>query len=735
MTQPSPRRRAVQAQGERRIAQLERIASQIDARAAVGRPHRYTGTVRWNYTASGDRSEVELEGGVLGWVPYDALATVALVFGDLVWELEWIGRETRGGTTRNLYRPLQLADDAVADPVRPVRVQTIAAGPVAGTWIGELLDGSAATITCTIGGSPVAHQILFASAETLTAVSIRDLPAALQRIGSMLALEAAPDRIAFSVDRADTDESVAALVPGSPATLRDDGIWYRTAPELGEVADAIVESDELNQPFVFVLRGRITLSGLVTGTQYWLGNNASVPTYGIAVDEEPERFWGYAQQKLYKAESETVAIVQLDVRPALRDLADVAEQPDEPDDGATLAYNATDKRWVLDDGSGSGGDRAPHTVLAGPTTAPDAPATFRLLEVGDLPAGPAWSVLGNWTGASSTPQWLTVVGTAPLALVWTGSTLTFAQIETDMIADFAITADKIFGGAVGTAELADGAVTPAKMDAGTALSLLGRSANSGGVRADIAAASDHQVMRRSGTAISFGPVNLAQSAAVTGALGIANGGTGATTAAAALAALSGAALGGSTTATTSYSSGSGTHTWNAASKYALVLLVGGGGGAGGGTGTTGSNSAAGGGGAAGDLVYAWLRVTGGASESYAVGAAGSNGGTGSDGTAGGNTTLGFLQANGGSGGGSAASGGKGGSSAQMDITTLTTGFGFKIPGEGGGDGHIHSITYSGGTISAVNLRWGRGGRNPSGWGAGSDGSLAATAGRIVIYEY
>lgn len=63
---------------------------------------------------------------------------------------------------------------------------------------------------------------------------------------------------------------------------------------------------------------------------------------------------------------------------------------------------------------------------------------------------------------------------------------------------------------------------------GAALSVLGRSANSAGPRADIAAGTNHQVLRRSGTALDFGAVNLAQSAAVTGALPIANGGTGQT---------------------------------------------------------------------------------------------------------------------------------------------------------------------------------------------------------------
>jgi len=66
------------------------------------------------------------------------------------------------------------------------------------------------------------------------------------------------------------------------------------------------------------------------------------------------------------------------------------------------------------------------------------------------------------------------------------------------------------------------AVTDAKLRNSVALSVIGRSANSTGDPADIAAASDHQVLRRFGTALAFGAVNLAQSAAVTGDLPFAN---------------------------------------------------------------------------------------------------------------------------------------------------------------------------------------------------------------------
>lgn len=61
-------------------------------------------------------------------------------------------------------------------------------------------------------------------------------------------------------------------------------------------------------------------------------------------------------------------------------------------------------------------------------------------------------------------------------------------------------------GQVATLGLADGAVTDAKLRDSAALSVVGRAANSSGDPADIAAASDFHVLRRSGTALGFGEV-------------------------------------------------------------------------------------------------------------------------------------------------------------------------------------------------------------------------------------
>lgn len=61
---------------------------------------------------------------------------------------------------------------------------------------------------------------------------------------------------------------------------------------------------------------------------------------------------------------------------------------------------------------------------------------------------------------------------------------------------------------------------------GSALSVLGVTGNATADNASIAAASDHQVLRRSGTAVAFGAIDISQSAAITGVLPFANGGTG-----------------------------------------------------------------------------------------------------------------------------------------------------------------------------------------------------------------
>lgn len=66
----------------------------------------------------------------------------------------------------------------------------------------------------------------------------------------------------------------------------------------------------------------------------------------------------------------------------------------------------------------------------------------------------------------------------------------------------------------------------ANLTQGSALSVLGVTGNATADFASIAAGTDHQVLRRSGTSLAFGAVDLAQAAAITGTLPVGNGGTG-----------------------------------------------------------------------------------------------------------------------------------------------------------------------------------------------------------------
>ncbi len=133
----------------------------------------------------------------------------------------------------------------------------------------------------------------------------------------------------------------------------------------------------------------------------------------------------------------------------------------------------------------------------------DTDAVTGLLPHANLADLAALSVFGRASNSSGVMAAISA-GTDKQVLRRSGTSIAFGSV--DLASSDAIT------GLLPFANIADG----------TALSVFGRSANSSGVQASIAAGSDHQVMRRSGTSIAFGAVNLAQGAAVTGLLPLAN---------------------------------------------------------------------------------------------------------------------------------------------------------------------------------------------------------------------
>jgi hypothetical protein len=238
--------------------------------------------------------------------------------------------------------------------------------------------------------------------------------------------------------------------------------------------------------------------------------------------------------------------------------------------------------------------------------------------------------------------------------------------------------------AVGTAEIADDAVTNAKMANMAQSTIKGRAAGAG----------------------TGDPTDLSVSQALT-----------------ILGALAGVTLQAFT--------GSGTYTPTSGMKHCLVFSTGGGGGSGGAVtaATTNDCAVAAGGAAGGTCIEAFSAATIGASQTVTIGAAGSAGaaGTGGNGGNGGNTTFGSLHtATGGAGGN-----GSGVASVQnQDVAGSAGG----VPTGGlanltGGDGGGGS-----GFVGAGSDPWAAHGGNggASFWGGGARGGTASGAGSSAV---
>lgn len=123
----------------------------------------------------------------------------------------------------------------------------------------------------------------------------------------------------------------------------------------------------------------------------------------------------------------------------------------------------------------------------------------------DIRQSAGLSVIGR--SANSTGNVADITGTANGVLRVSGTTLAFGAVD---LATAMVTGDLPF----------------ANLAQGSALSVLGVTGNATADFASIAAGSDGQVLRRSGTSLAFGAVDLAGANAVTGTLAAGNGGTG-----------------------------------------------------------------------------------------------------------------------------------------------------------------------------------------------------------------
>lgn len=134
-------------------------------------------------------------------------------------------------------------------------------------------------------------------------------------------------------------------------------------------------------------------------------------------------------------------------------------------------------------------------------------------------------LIGNTTGNTLTKATLTE-GEGIDVTNGTGSITLAGEDASDVNKGIASFSSSHFTVSSGAVSITNNAITDALLRQGAALSVIGRSANSTGNVADIAAASDGDVLRRSGTTLGFGDVSL--TTGVTGTLPIGNGGTGLT---------------------------------------------------------------------------------------------------------------------------------------------------------------------------------------------------------------
>ena len=194
----------------------------------------------------------------------------------------------------------------------------------------------------------------------------------------------------------------------------------------------------------------------------------------------------------------------------------------------------------------------PHQVPAGPASGADAPPTFRDLAVEDLAEVAATSVIANPTASAARPTALPAT-VDDRALLRVGGTLQWLQIPEAVLGDAAMTtrvlsddavtdpkivslgwgkltgvptqfpplphehplggdltgttaAAQIAANAVGTPEIADGAVTLAKLGNTPGPAVLGRVTNGAGSPGSIMAPTDGGVLRRSSGSLGFAQI-------------------------------------------------------------------------------------------------------------------------------------------------------------------------------------------------------------------------------------
>jgi len=301
---------------------------------------------------------------------------------------------------------------------------------------------------------------------------------------------------------------------------------------------------------LLVLWGICCLENLAPHTDYWLDPVAPGALTAIKPSETPRLVLHHAENGLCILRAGDAGSGGAATRFA--DLSDVDVVTVPPTDQQAALWDAVAERWKPR--SVVVADPVPaHQVLAGPVSGADAVPVFRDLAVEDLAELPATSVVANPTASAARPTVVTAdADDRALLRIW--GTLQWLQIPEAVLGDGAVTtrvlndgavtdakvvslgwakltgvptqfpplphdhplggdltgttsAAEIVPGAVGTPEIADGAVTLAKLAPMPGPSVIGRVAGGGaGTPGMIMAVTDGGVLRRSGATIGFAQI-------------------------------------------------------------------------------------------------------------------------------------------------------------------------------------------------------------------------------------
>lgn len=356
--------------------------------------------------------------------------------------------------------------------------------------LAKLADGTAASVIGRVGATAGAYADIASSADGQV----------LRRLGGTLAWGA--------VDLADSDAITGLLPFGNLASASATSVLGRAGGTTGVLAPIAATADgqylqRAGGALVWGTLGTATVSGGTATGQVYINTAGNVPAWGAVDLADSDAVTGLLPH------ANVASLAGLSVFGRAANTTGVMAAITGAD-GQVLRVSGTTLGFGTIALAGLAGGSAVGQVLVnttgnvpawGAVDLADSDAVTGLLPFANVASLAGLSVFGR--SLSSSGVMAAITGADGQVLRVSGTTLGF--------------------GAISAANITDGSITLIKLANATASSVLGRSAATAGVYADITSSADGQVLRRGASGvIAFGAVDLADGDAVTGLLPFAN---------------------------------------------------------------------------------------------------------------------------------------------------------------------------------------------------------------------